>query len=810
MPSRYEISDKLGAGGMGEVFLARDTSLDRLVALKQLPEKLQEDETARKRFVREAKSGAALDHPYICKIFEIGVDEDGAPFIAMEYVRGETLQERLSKGDVPSDEVRRIASEIAEALEIAHQEGIVHRDLKPSNIMLTETGHVKVMDFGLAKRTTSFERDDEHDTSSRLTGEGMTLGTVAYMSPEQLRGEPATPSSDIFSFGIVLYELATGNHPFRQKTPMETAAAILNQAPAPIKDELGVVVQNMLVKDPGKRCPSTTELRTELARAKPPRSTRRLVLGVLGGLGLVALGIALGSSLLPREPPSVAVLPMRNISEDPLESDYLAEGISQAVIARLVQAGLRVTPWDTARRYGHSGEPPEEVARALNADTVLMGTFHLAGDRLLTSLSLVEADSGVLAWAQQFEAEYEDIFHMQQQIAVRAATSLKQSLTGKEEEVLALPESRSVDAYDFYMQGAYLMDEGTREATEVAFDYFERASELDPTLAEAHVGLGVVEHERYLWGWGGGPESLERARRSFERVLALKPDSMKARRGLMHLNFQRGRAEENLILGREAERFGRGQDVETLLARATGFQFGGLHERATPLLREVVRIDPENLEAHWRLVTNNFGTEDEIAVEAAETFFRRFGEDPEVHLYAGISHQLLGDTGRAIEHYERAIGPDASAAERVPEAILFGGLLHERLGNSTRANELWQLGVDVFAPKVEESPNNSRLILILGSFHGLLRDDNSLRAMEARADVGENWWATSLLAAVHLTRGEASRTAELLRESAQHGFVEESWSVFLRLTGVPFPETTAFRSFVRAQTSERSRMRSTY
>ena len=254
--SHYEILAKLGKGGMGEVVLARDPTLDRRVALKFLSENLGQDEIAKKRFLREAKSAAALDHPYICKIYETG-EAEGRPFIAMEYVRGETLEHRITRGALPLVEAQRIAHEIAEALETAHQEGIVHRDLKPANIMLTEDGHVKVLDFGLAKRGASPEDTaSELETASRLTGEGMTLGTMAYMSPEQVRARAVDARSDIFSFGVVLYEMVGGVHPFAKPTAMDTAAAILNLAPPALSSQrkeaselLEHVVGKMLAKD---------------------------------------------------------------------------------------------------------------------------------------------------------------------------------------------------------------------------------------------------------------------------------------------------------------------------------------------------------------------------------------------------------------------------------------------------------------------------------------------------------------------------------------------------------------------------------
>ncbi|MCH8319638.1 MAG: serine/threonine protein kinase [Acidobacteria bacterium] len=268
--SHYRILEKLGQGGMGEVFLAQDTTLDRKVALKFLPEELQQDPTARKRFLREAKSAAALDHPFICKIYEIGKAQDRT-FIAMEYIQGTTLEERMAEGPLPIEDVLETAGEIADALEGAHRRGIVHRDLKPSNVMLLPEGHVKVMDFGLAKRLTP--EGEEEDVSTVLTQEGAAVGTVPYMSPEQVRGKPLDTRSDIFSLGVVLYEMVTGVHPFKKDSIMDTAQTILSVTPPPIAryaddvpDLLQHTIRKMLAKDPGERYQTAKALMIDLRR----------------------------------------------------------------------------------------------------------------------------------------------------------------------------------------------------------------------------------------------------------------------------------------------------------------------------------------------------------------------------------------------------------------------------------------------------------------------------------------------------------------------------------------------------------------
>jgi len=272
--SHYRVLHKIGEGGMGEVYLAEDTSLDRKVALKFLPAYLHSDDVARKRFVREAKSAAAIDHPYICNIHEVSRTDDGQDFIVMEYVVGKTLTERLSEGPLTLTEALQLASEIAEGLEKAHNQGIVHRDLKPANIMITSEGHAKVMDFGLAKSLKAPEGVEEQVTAP-LTQEGSTLGTLYYMSPEQIRAEPMDTRSDIFSYGVVLYEMLSGEHPFRHATQMATVNAILNEdppSPTSHREELPRllhrVLRRMLAKDPDERYQQTGELRRALERCR--------------------------------------------------------------------------------------------------------------------------------------------------------------------------------------------------------------------------------------------------------------------------------------------------------------------------------------------------------------------------------------------------------------------------------------------------------------------------------------------------------------------------------------------------------------
>ena len=834
--SHYQLLEKLGEGGMGEVYLAKDTVLDRQVALKLLARNLEEDVTARKRFLREAKSAAALDHPYICKIYEIG-ESDGRPYIAMEYVGGETLTDRLKGEPLPLADVKRIASEIAEALETAHREGIVHRDLKPTNIMLTIGGHVKVLDFGLAKRMTSPSgTESQLKTASQLTGMGATLGTMAYMSPEQLRGESVDARSDIFSFGIVLYELLTGVHPFSKGTAMDTAASILNQQPAPttryrkdLPEVLEHVVGKMLAKEPGERYQLVHEVRTDLERLDarsrgidrpspalsiPRLGTREVKVGAAVIVAVAVLGALWFRWEAPsppppsREgPPSVAVLPLTNISDDLAESDYLAEGISRSVITKLAQAGIRVTPWETARRYGHSNQSPDHIARELNVDSVLTGTFEFVGDRMVTTLSLVEAQSGLLTWAQEFEEPFEDIFRMQRRIAMGAATSLKKVLTGEEEKVLAAPESQSVDAYDFYLQGSHLLQEDDQESNEVAAEYFARALELDPDLAEAHVGLGAVHWLRY-WAGTGEVESLDQAEASFDAALELDPASLRARRGLVEVHFLRGHSEACLIQGREAARLGRQNDVETLLARGEAYWSGGLGERSRPLLRRVMELDPVNQAAYHLFVTASWADEPQHTADVYDAYVRRFGESGFLQPWVGTAHYFLGNYDEARELYSKAL---TAEGDDPPWAHFFAGLFFDEMGERERAEEVWYRGIEVTKRTLDDYPDHVGMRLFLASFLGLVGERDSFLVEEERAlEIADvNPFELPALAAVHAKLGESERAVELLRRSLRSGRIDKLALAALEIAGVRL-DSPPYDQFLKEYEAEVQRLGELY
>lgn len=466
-------------------------------------------------------------------------------------------------------------------------------------------------------------------------------------------------------------------------------------------------------------------------------------------------------------PSSVAVLPFSNASADPQESDYLAEGINQSVITRLAQVGLRVTPWESVRRYRDSQAEPQTIARELKVDAVLLGTFQLEGDRILTRLTLMDADSGFIAWAEEYEEPYADLFQVQRRIAQGVASSLMRSLSGEEEELLAAPESGSVEAYDSYLQGASVMQEGTRDATEVAFEYFSRALELDPNLVGAHLGLGAVYNTRYYWGWGSGPSSLERAAASYERALALDPESMVARRGLVLLHFFKGQSEAVLQQGKWAAQIGRADDPEALLTRALAYQMGGLPCLSLDLYRRVLEIDPGHPEAHYQYVfALRLCGDNQRAVGAGHDFLRRFGDDSDVHGHLGGAYRALAQAERAREHYLMA-----SRGEPHPWVYGAAGLFLDALGERDRAVDLWKRGAASVEANLAANPDHVGMRSFLAVFRGLINREGAFieEAVRAYEAAGYYSWELENLMEAKVALGDSDGTIEILRARVRQG-----------------------------------------
>ena len=467
---RYQLLPKLGKGGMGEVFLAYDSVLDRKVALKFLAEHLQDDPIARSRFVREARAAASIDHPYVCKIYEAG-ELDGRAFIAMEFLEGQTLDERLRSGPIPWDEARAIALEVSEALIKAHEKNIVHRDLKPSNVMLLSDGHVKVLDFGLARRIAT--PYDETLSTGEMTRHGTAVGTPAYMSPEQLRGALVDARSDIFALGVVCYEMLTGVHPFHRPSIAETMSAILHVIPLPVDRY-------------AKECPPeiSRAIARMLEKELPHRfhSLREFV-DVIRGSGIIT---AVPDSAPRPSVRSVAVLPFVNMSTD-AEQEYFSDGITEDIIAQLSKIpGLRVIARTSVMRYKNTQKEVPVIGRELGVRNVLEGSVRTFRNRVRISAALVDSETSSQLWAEVFEREMSDIFAIQADVAQHIALSLSSTLSIP---LMSPAAPVNMEAYRNYMKGRFFVNKVTPDALPKAIHFFRQALHLDPSDALSHAGL---------------------------------------------------------------------------------------------------------------------------------------------------------------------------------------------------------------------------------------------------------------------------------------------------------------------------------
>jgi len=525
--SHYKILNKLGSGGMGVVYEAEDTRLGRNVALKFLPQEMGQDAQALERFQREARAASALNHPNICTVHAIEQHER-QHFIVMERLEGQTLSQMIGRNPIEIDKLLTVAIQIGDALESAHAKGIVHRDIKPANIFVTERGQVKVLDFGLAKMDgarrssagmdANLEAQTEGNTDG-LTQPGTTLGTVAYMSPEQARGQLADARTDLFSLGTVLYQMATGILPFQGDTSAVIYEAILNRDPLPIREknpsvpsELERIIDKALEKDRNLRYQTATDIKTDLSRLKRDLDS---------GRKRTAEGVESRGESKQSEK-SIAVLYFENIS-GVKEDEYFRDGITEDIITELSKIkGLSISSRPTVLAYRDKQVTPAQIGQQLKATYVLAGSLRRAGNRLRINAQLVDTHTDFPLWSERYDREMKDVFEVQDEIARNIAEALRITLSPQEQAALAAKPTENLQAYDLYLRGKNYARRMTQQDLGFALQMFENAVSLDPNFALAYAAIANVCAQTH-YNYGRDPIWLKRAEAASQRAVILQP-----------------------------------------------------------------------------------------------------------------------------------------------------------------------------------------------------------------------------------------------------------------------------------------------
>lgn len=797
----YEVLGLIGVGGMGEVYKAKDTRLDRTVAIKTLPEPLTDHEH-RARFEREAKTVASLNHPHIVTLYSVEEDA-GVRFLTMELVEGQGLDRVLAAAGLPLAKVLDIGIAIADALAAAHEKGIVHRDLKPANVMLTEDGRVKVLDFGMAKIAQKFAWDEAGTQLAPITTEGAVMGTVPYMSPEQLRGQRVDHRSDIFSLGVLLYEMATGRRPFSGATNTDVMSSILRDTPRPLTrlnpdlpHQLGRIVAQCLEKDPDERYHSAKDIRNELRGLRkqvelrvsemsgrgsvtsPPSSgptprtgvrRRGLWIGIVAAtvVAVAALFMSMGRNDDALRKAAVgaptvngrtiAVLPFVNMSPDP-DQEYFSDGISEELLNLLAQVGgLRVTARTSSFSFkGQDVEIPV-IAKRLNVAYVLEGSVRKAADQVRITAQLIHGADGFHVWSATYDRKLDDVFAIQEEIAADVVKQLQITLLGN------TPTARKTDpeAYALYLRSVQLARQSTRDGVQKSDALLHRVLEIDPAYAPAWAGLAANFGNKAVSGMMPPEEGFARAREANTRALEIDPEYAPAYAGLAFVAMY---GESDFAAA--AKYLEHALAVDPTNARVLGnsatlLNLLGRRNEALALWEAITLRDPVNVNALFNLGTSqiNAGRLDE-AIASYRTVLSLSPNNGVAHYQLGIAMLLRGDANAALAEFE-------------------------------------QEAVEVF-----------RLIGLPMAYHALGRKADSDAAVAALIAKYEKD-ATYNVAAIHAFRREADRAFEWLEKERKNGgtfaeivveplfaklYDDPRWVPFLRKIGKA-PEQLAKISF---------------
>jgi len=642
----YEVTGPIGAGGMGEVYRAHDSLLGRDVALKVLPREFVCDPDRLARFRREAQLLASLNHPNIATIHGLQ-DSGGSYCLVMELVPGQTLAERLATGALPVEEVLRICGQIAEALGAAHQKGITHRDIKPANIKVTPEGRVKVLDFGLAKAAPESQAEAGVDapTLTAMTQAGLILGTPAYMSPEQVRGELVDQRADIWAFGCVLYELLVGQQPFRGASFADIIACVLKTEPgwqalpASTPAKARDLLRHCLQKDRCKRLSDIADARTDIKNIE-----EALRVPTVGRPAEADRGIG-----------SLAVLPFANASGDP-QMEYLSDGLTESIILSLSQLPqLRVMSRSAVFRYKGRTEEAQVVGQALGVGAVLTGKVLQRGETLLVSVELVDVENGWQLWGEQYRREVEDIFAMEEDIAKEISEKLRLKLAPEKQNLLAKRYTDNVEAYHLYLKGRFYWAKRTENGLYKGIQYFRQAIELDPTYALAYAGVAEGYIPLAVYCYLAPKDACPKARAAAHAALEIDPKLSEARTVLGGIMSYYDWDLEN---GETELRQAAALDPKYPRARQTlaeNLTISGRFEEAVIEAKRALELDPLALSLNaFMAMTYYFGREYDKAIEHGSRTVDMDANFFPGYFYLGIAYQMNGQFAEAAAALQQA------------------------------------------------------------------------------------------------------------------------------------------------------------
>ena len=793
--SHYRVLDIIGGGGMGVVYRAEDVKLGRRVALKFLPEELMTDSLALQRFEREAQTASSLDHPNICDIYEFG-EHEGRPFIVMPFLEGRTLRDHLAlaaeeRRALPLTELLDIAIQVSDGLQAAHDKGIIHRDIKPANIFLTRKRLVKLLDFGLAKlleaeasglspaKTASADKNDALNgtpqgvplqggsrAGATLTRAGLAMGTAGYMSPEQVRGEKLDARTDIFSFGLVLYEMATGQRAFTGETEAILHDAILKKPPVPLRElnstlpaELVTTIDKCLEKDRELRYSSAAELQAELescgsdsqfvrpqvAGGDTPGTLRHIQAPPQPGHGL--------AEALEGEAPgirSLAVLPLQNLSGDP-EQEYFADGLTEALIINLAKIrALRVVSRTTAMSYKGVHRSVPEIGRGLGVDAVVEGTVLRSGERVRLTVQLIHASSDMHLWAESYERALRDVLSLQAELTQAVAKEIQVQLTPKEKALFRNVQSVDPEAYESYLRGRYYLNKRGEEMLKKGIRAFQLAITKDPAYAPPYTGLADCLAVLGLFAFVSPADGCGRAKQLALVALELDP----------------GLAQAHASLGFSLQHY--------------DFDLAG----AETELRRAIEIDPVYEIAHIWLAANQaaMGRFEEAIAEANHAVRL----DP----LSRAINSILAQIYWLARRYDEVIVQAKKALEVFPHLPL----LHLSLGYGYLKKGQYESAIEEVRTAVELSKNAPNFLTVLAETYAIAgRDTEARRGLEKLRELSGTHYVTPyILGRIHAALQEKDQALNLLEVACQE---HEAQAVYLKVD----PHLDSLRSEPRFQ-----------